>query len=427
MIDGHQGNPMNPDGRIRIDDNYGCRLDPDRARSLGMLPGTEWTIESTDGHVALRRVEDDAQKVYVEVTSACDLDCRTCVRNAWNEEIGFMSGATFDRVIDSLGGMPSVRTVHFGGYGEPLAHPDIFDMLARVKALGLRTEMITNGTLLDDDRCDQLVATDLDLLVVSIDGAREPTYDGIRLGSELNLVLQNVKNLSAARYRAKKRKPDLGLSFVAMKDNLNELLELKRMSSQLRVSFIMVSNLLPHTDDMRDQVLYGTLTAVANARKPQPSRRDAMVSFPRIDFTPDTFEVLRRLLQGQGNVQLTGMDLTAGILYCRFVREGNVFVRWDGQVSPCMALLHSYPARVLNRTKHIRRHSFGSVNETPLAEIWAGQPYREFRERITRWAFAPCVDCGGCEMSESNQEDCFGNPAPVCGDCLWAQGIIQCP
>jgi hypothetical protein len=30
-------------------------------------------------------------------------------------------------------------------------------------------------------------------------------------------------------------------------------------------------------------------------------------------------------------------------------------------------------------------------------------------------------------MTESNQEDCFGNTFPTCGGCLWAQGFIRCP
>jgi len=36
-------------------------------------------------------------------------------------------------------------------------------------------------------------------------------------------------------------------------------------------------------------------------------------------------------------------------------------------------------------------------------------------------------DCGGCPLSETNGEDCYGNPAPVCGECFWAQGIVLCP
>ncbi len=418
---------MHHDITLKIDDSGAIRLDDGLGRRLGLLPGAEWTMDETPDGLLLRKRTDNLLKVYVEPTNACNLNCRTCVRNVWSEPLGVMSEATFARLLDQLKVIASVQAVHFGGFGEPMSHPHIFDMLRRVKDLGLRTEMITNGTLLDEARCAQLVAAELDLLVVSIDGAREPTYDGIRLGSELSVVLQNLKNVADARHTAHSRKPDVGLSFVAMKDNFDELLELKKMAAQLRVSFIMVTNVLPHTEELREQMLYGTLTATSHARQPRPSRQDALVVFPRIDFTERTMDVIRRLIRGQGNVQLAGMDWNAAIRYCRFVQEGNAFVRWDGEIAPCMALLHSYPTYSLRGEKTIVAHSFGSVNAGLLVDVWNSAPYSEFRERVRKFDFAPCVDCGGCEKAESNQEDCFGNPAPVCGDCLWAQGIIQCP
>ena len=418
---------MDSDTLITIGDGGVIRLDDVLGRCFGLLPGTEWTLEQAEDGLRLRRRADDPRKVYIEATNACNLSCRTCIRNVWQEPLGIMSDATFARVLEQIQALPSVRTVHFGGFGEPLGHPRIFEMLHAVKALGLRTELITNGTLLDEAHCDRLVAADLDLLVVSIDGAREPTNDGIRLGSELNVVLRNLNNLSAARYRVRKRKPDLGLSFVAMKDNLEELLELKNMAAQLRVSFIMVTNVLAHTEELREQMLYGTLTATSQRRSPKPSRQDALVMLPRIDFTERTTEVIRRLIHAPGNVQFAGLNLNGAVHYCRFVQEDNVFVRWDGEVAPCMALLHSYPTFSLRGEKRIVAHSFGSIHARTLGEIWAGQEYRDFRTRVRKFDFAPCVDCGGCEMADSNRQDCFGNPAPVCGDCLWAQGIIQCP
>jgi len=30
-------------------------------------------------------------------------------------------------------------------------------------------------------------------------------------------------------------------------------------------------------------------------------------------------------------------------------------------------------------------------------------------------------------MADMNEEDCFANPFPTCGGCLWAMGVIQCP
>jgi len=40
-------------------------------------------------------------------------------------------------------------------------------------------------------------------------------------------------------------------------------------------------------------------------------------------------------------------------------------------------------------------------------------------DHLTRAYIEPTNRC--------NLEDCFGNSAPTCGGCLWAQGLIQCP
>jgi len=62
-----------------------------------------------------------------------------------------------------------------------------------------------------------------------------------------------------------------------------------------------------------------------------------------------------------------------------------------------------------------------------LLELWLDPEYVAYRERVHQFAFAPCTKCGGCEISRSNETDCFDVVAPACGGCLWAQGVIQCP
>ena len=71
--------------------------------------------------------------------------------------------------------------------------------------------------------------------------------------------------------------------------------------------------------------------------------------------------------------------------------------------------------------------SWATSRERTLGDLWLDSDYVSYRERVQSFAFAPCTFCGGCELAEANQEDCLGNPAPVCGGCLWAQGVIQCP
>lgn len=43
--------------------------------------------------------KDAIKKIYIEPTSACNLNCKMCFRNNWiNEEIGVMSDDTLNNV-----------------------------------------------------------------------------------------------------------------------------------------------------------------------------------------------------------------------------------------------------------------------------------------------------------------------------------------
>ena len=80
-----------------------------------------------------------------------------------------------------------------------------------------------------------------------------------------------------------------------------------------------------------------------------------------------------------------------------------------------------------SQARIVRRHRVGHVDERTLADIWRDEACREFRRRVRAFDFPPCFHCGGCSLAESNEEDCHLNPFPVCGECLWAQGIVICP
>ena len=102
-------------------------------------------------------------------------------------------------------------------------------------------------------------------------------------------------------------------------------------------------------------------------------------------------------------------------------------VSWDGRVAPCLSLLHGHTEHINSQATERRAHVVGHIDEQPLAAIWRDPAFRAFRERLRAFDFPPCFHCGGCPLTETNDEDCYGNPAPVCGECLWAQGIVLCP
>jgi hypothetical protein len=102
-------------------------------------------------------------------------------------------------------------------------------------------------------------------------------------------------------------------------------------------------------------------------------------------------------------------------------------VSWDGRVAPCLSLLHSHPEHVNGHWKTVRSYAVGHMDERLLFGIWRDPAHRDFRSRVREFNFSPCLVCGGCPETDSNDTDCYGSPFPSCSECLWAQGIVLCP
>lgn len=367
-------------------------------------------------------------KLYIEPTNQCNLACRTCLRNAWDEAGGDMSASTFDRVLGGLRELvppPAAGPgIFFGGYGEPLAHPRIVEMVKDAKTLGGQVELITNGTLLTEDISRSLIRAGLDRLWVSLDGAHPESYADVRLGAELPQVIDNMRRFKTLRHKGHNPAPRIGISFVAMRSNIGDLPALFELASDLGASDVLVTNLLPHTPDMLDQVLYRrALKDIAFLRSPWlPS-----VSLPRMEVGEASALSLFSALNSQRRVSIGDVPLDAATDRCPFITRDAAAVGWDGRFSPCLPLLYDQHSYLHGRPRHARRYTLGNINERSLVDLWREPEHVRFRERVTAFTFSPCAACGGCENSASNVEDCTGNTFPTCGGCLWAQGIIRCP
>ena len=121
------------------------------------------------------------------------------MRNVWDETPGFMSDEIFQKVLSGIKGIKPLPSIFFGGFGEPLAHPEIIPMIAQAKKLGSEVELITNGTALTLEISTQLVNAGLDRIWFSLDGARPESYMDIRLGASLPYVIEQINILRSIR------------------------------------------------------------------------------------------------------------------------------------------------------------------------------------------------------------------------------------
>jgi len=408
--------------QVRLGKNGALVLPPRFLGKLGAAGRDRLEIVENRGFVEVRPNLHTLARVYIEPTSRCNLACQTCIRNTWAESLGDMERKTFDRLAGQLKAFKRLESVMFGGFGEPTAHPDILAMIGKVKALGVRAEMTTNGTLFDEPMIDGLLQNRLDRLWVSFDGADASHFESIRKGARFQSLVDNLRLLR--KKSARRRKIDVGIAFVVMKRNIDDLKAMDELARRIGADRILVSNVLPYSPDMEKEMLC-QLTLTTDTFTFAPGKVE--MSLPRLDVSPVTREALYRLLQGYENLTLMGNKIYAPSQQCRFIQDRTTFVRWDGQVSPCMGLLHTYKTYLYGNERKVHSYALGDIRHNTLKKIWASKEYRAFRERLRAFEFSPCHICGGCTLVEENKEDCFGNTFPSCGACLWAQGVIQCP
>jgi len=410
--------------RVRLDEQGHLVLPPGLIERFGFVEGAAVRVEERSDALSFGRTSASLARVYVEPTTLCNLECRTCIRNVWDEPPGMMSAVTFARIIDGVRRVSPLPTLFFGGFGEPFAHPDLLAMLATAKSVGCAVELITNGTLLTEDTRHEIVRIGLDRLWVSIDGATPESYADVRLWDALPQVTEDLARLRELRITNGSGLPRLGIAFVAMKRNIADLPEVIRLGQKLGADRFSVSNVLPHTPEMRDQVLYARSI---DAEDVEPSAWAPEVSLPRMDIDGLTIERLARVEAGRNGRSLPGQARGGGANTCPFVEKGSVSVRWDGAISPCLPLLHTHRSYLDFRPRTSHSFSVGNVNQRSLTEAWSDPGYVGLRERLLAFDFAPCTICNSCDMADENLEDCFSSPTPACGGCLWAQGFIQCP
>lgn len=410
--------------RVRLDDQGHLVLPPELIEQFGFVDGAAVRVEERGDSIAFGRTTASLARVYVEPTTICNLHCRTCIRNVWDEAPGMMSRETFARIIDGVRDVSPLPTLFFGGFGEPFAHPDLLAMLATAKSVGCAVELITNGTRLDEDTRDELVRIGLDRLWVSIDGATPESYADVRLWDALPQVTEDLARLRELRGSSGSGLPRLGIAFVAMKRNIADLPEVIRLGQSLGADRFSVSNVLAHTPAMRDQVLYARSI---EAEEVEPSPWAPEISLPRMDVDELTVEQLVRVQAGRNGRSSPGHARGREADTCPFVEKGSVSVRWDGAISPCLPLLHTHRSYLDFRPRTSHAFSVGNINERSLTDVWSDPAYVGLRERLLAFDLAPCTICNSCDMADENLEDCFGSPTPTCGGCLWAQGFIQCP
>lgn len=230
------------------------------------------------------------------------------------------------------------RSLVLGG-GEPLLYPELETLLGRARALGMRTAIVTNGTLL---RRIGPLAADLDLVLVGLDGlgARHDTLRG-HPGAFAS-VLRGLPGLVEAGV-------PFGFQFVLTRHNLHELPAMARFAAERGA---VVLRLLPQAAAGRGALLGSAPHDEDAVRAWLENWQLRDVDLPiRVDL--DFADLERMAVPGAALPELLS----------------PLVIEADGTVVP---LQHGFP----------REWSLGSVHEAPLGTLVQRWPKREAFGRL---------------------------------------------
>ncbi len=169
-------------------------------------------LEQVAKHREELRANPRLRWLFFEITSRCNLRCKHC--GSVCTSIGqSLSVQDVESTLASV--QPDHPMICLTG-GEPLLHPDFFEIAKRIRSMGFSWGMTTNATLIDEETAFQLRQTEMSTVSVSLDGL-EYSHDLLRgQTGAWRLAVRGLQSLQKAGFKPQ-------VTTVLHRGNINEL------------------------------------------------------------------------------------------------------------------------------------------------------------------------------------------------------------
>ena len=147
----------------------------------------------------------------IEPSSTCNLHCPECLSGTKqiNRKNAYFDLELFKKIIQQIHKKSWIINLYF--QGEPLLHPNVIEMIRICNKVGLMTVISTNGNLITEQLANDLIDSGLDVLIISLDGWNQETYEVYRKGGNFTKLLQGMNLLAEAKQKNQSKTP----SFIA--------------------------------------------------------------------------------------------------------------------------------------------------------------------------------------------------------------------
>jgi len=305
--------------------------------------------------------------IQIEVTSRCQAACVYCPNTVWKEK--WLAGDFRPELLDRL--LPQLRRgtiVHLQGWGEPLLHPGLAEMVRTVSRAGCRPTTTTNGVALNVENALVLMEAGLEILGLSLSVTDSSLHDRLRKGTSVRHLLTTMEAIAGELVRRQLDRHRLRVAYLITRSGFKLLPDALRTLTSAGVQTVVVSSLdLIPSEEMVSETLMGLGEAETEALSDVIERAQEVADEIGVELI----------------VQLASAPRPGR---CPERPDRSLFVGWDGAVFPCV--YSGIPAQggVRHWTQagalEFRRAPLGYIEHDELATLWQSEPARLARRAV---------------------------------------------
>lgn len=276
--------------------------------------------------------------VIIELLTKCNLRCEHCyLPNYKNKGMDIIKMRSLLTELRQLG----VVNVSFTG-GEILLHDDLFKLIEIARSLHMRVFLLSNGTLLDDDKAERLSKLYISEFSTTIFSLQPDIHDSItKAHGSLERLLKNLQLLKEHNIRVQVKMP-------IMQSNALCIDEIREYCEQNEFKFFA------------SPIIYSKINGDESPKCLRVDRDNLRVAINNIDG-----------LNNRKNKLIHETDVPCGALFYSFSIDSN------GDVFPC----NSFPYKV------------GNVFENTVRDIWYESESLKFIKNIKKSDLKVCTSC----------------------------------
>ncbi|MDO4571286.1 MAG: radical SAM protein [Planctomycetia bacterium] len=350
-----------------------------RAKTTGLLQVGTLTNEQRENTLlnqeemrnGARSLKSLPQRLVLELTNACNLRCIMCGRDEANFTLTTLPFETIKKLAPLLN---KVEEVTLFGWGEPTMHPQFHEILEFLNEFPVRKYFVTNGMRLDKIQND-LFDCRVDIMAISLDGCTSATNDRIRVRSNLDFIVEQLKSI--VRMKREKGVPYPYMNFVMtmMESNIDELPGLVRLAAEIGLEEVKGVYLTAFSPDLLHETLHNQRDRVEKC-------------FGEATKIAEELGIKIKLPYLQG-------DDVAGEQYHKncYVAWRDFFIGADGFVRPCQSIPRTF---------------FKFESAEHFEQLWNSEEFQNFRACVNEECM--CNECKRCYQSSHanwNRESAF--------------------